>query len=174
MGWEPLQYSTTKANLFICFNNRKQSLDLFRDIFRGRRFRRDRMHRDRNLGTASWRDSGVGLWAAMPFSACGPHLGTGSGRGAYVAQGLQLPAAGLSGNSLVSPLIWFALSCPLCLSVPTQDLSAFRIPRTMTAVNRCSVVRPAQVYSRRSARFPPPPLPSGWSPPVRSDGKTQL
>lgn len=94
LGWEPVQYSTTKANLFICFNNRKQSLDLFRDIFRGRRFRRDRMHRDRNLGTASWRDSEVGLWAAVPFSACGPHLGTGSGRGAYVAQGLPLPAAG--------------------------------------------------------------------------------
>lgn len=44
------------------------------------------MHRDRNLGRASRRDSEAGSWAAVPLLRLGPHTWEdgGSGRGAYV------------------------------------------------------------------------------------------
>lgn len=125
MSWEPVHYST-KANLFICFNSRKHSLGLFRRICRGRRFRRDRMHRDRNLGRASWRDSEAGSWAAMPFSAWVPTWEDGvRERGLRPADGTERKQSSPSSDLFTSP-------CSLCLSVPTQELSAFRIPRTVT------------------------------------------
>lgn len=85
------------------------------------------MHRGRYSGTDSWRDSEVELWAAVPFSACGPHLGTGSGTGAYVAQGLQLPAAGAEWkqSGLSSDLVRLVMppvpQCPHPGSVSIQE-----------------------------------------------------
>ena len=49
----------------------------------------------------------------------------GSGRGAYS------PADGTE-RKQSSPSDLFTSPCSLCLSVPTQELSAFRIPRTVT------------------------------------------
>lgn len=73
--------------LFVLIIENK-SVGLFRDIFRGRRFRRDRMHRDRNLGRASReKTQRLGRWAAVPSPPGSPPGRTGVRERAYVPFG---------------------------------------------------------------------------------------